>query len=58
MLYGLGSAAVAAGGVALMVVTGGTAGLVAGGIILGGGLSAEVNTITQSLSDSEDFNDK
>lgn len=42
--YGIGSAATAAGGGALMIL-GGPLGLIAGGVILAAGLSGEVSTI-------------
>ncbi|TNV84166.1 hypothetical protein FGO68_gene4513 [Halteria grandinella] len=56
VLYGLGSAAVAAGGAALMLGTGGTLAVAAGGILFSGGLSAEVNTLAQTIK-NEKFND-
>ena len=55
--YGIASAGVAAGGAALMVL-GGPIGLLAGGIILGTGISREVNVVQQAISDKEDFSEK
>ena len=43
-IYGIGSAAVAIGGGALMILAGPT-GMIMGGIILGAGISGEVATV-------------
>jgi hypothetical protein len=48
---------VAIGGGALMVL-GGPVGMVAGGIIMGAGMSGEVATIQQARSDNEEFSHK
>ncbi len=55
--YGFGSAAIAIGGGALMIMAG-PLGMAAGRIIASAGITAEVATIKQALNSSEKFDHK